>query len=297
MTINLSDTAADVGPIASARRSTAPPPTVVLEPTARWPGVDFGELWRFRGLFFFLVWRDIKVRYAQTVLGAIWAVLQPVLTMVVFTLVFGGLADIETGDLPYAVFSLCGLVPWTYFSTALTGASNSLVSNPALVTKIYIPRLIIPSAPVLAGVLDFSIALVVLLGMLLAYGIVPRPEALYFVPLLLGLAMMTVAGVGFWLSALNIQFRDIKYVAPFLVQLWMYGAPVVYPLSLVPEPYRLAYSLNPMVTVVEGFRVALTGSGVLEASHVAASFATALLLLVSGTLFFRRSERVFADVV
>jgi lipopolysaccharide transport system permease protein len=259
--------------------------------------VDFAELWRFRGLFFFLVWRDIKVRYAQTILGALWAVLQPVLSMVVFTVVFGGLAQIETGDLPYAVFSLCGLVPWTYFSMALTGASNSLVSNPALVTKIYVPRLIIPSAPILAGVVDFAIALVVLLGMLLAYGIVPPLSALYTVPLLLTLAMATVAGVGFWLSALNIQYRDIKYVAPFIVQLWMYAAPVVYPLSLVPEPYRLAYSVNPMVTVVEGMRMALTGDGVLLPSYVAASAAMAAVLLVSGALFFRQAERVFADVV
>jgi len=279
------------------RPSTDPPPTVVLEPAGSWPGVDFAELWRFRGLFFFLVWRDIKVRYAQTILGALWAVLQPVLSMVVFTVVFGGLAEIETGDLPYAVFSLCGLVPWTYFSTALTGASNSLVSNPALVTKIYIPRLIIPSAPILAGVVDFAIALVVLLGMLLAFGIVPPLSAVYMVPLLLALAMATVAGVGYWLSALNIQYRDIKYVAPFLVQLWMYAAPVVYPLSLVPEEYRLAYSLNPMVAVVEGVRMALTGDGVLLGSHVAASVVTAAVLLVSGALFFRRAERVFADVV
>jgi lipopolysaccharide transport system permease protein len=297
LTINRTLTAGDVGHTTFGRPSTDPPPTIVLEPAGRWPGIGFAELRRYRGLFFFLVWRDIKVRYAQTVLGALWAVLQPVLTMVVFTLVFGGLAEIETGALPYAVFSLCGLVPWTYFSTSLTGASNSLVSNSALVTKIYIPRLIIPSAPILAGVVDFLIALVVLLGMLLAYGIVPPPSALYTVPLLLTLAMATVAGVGYWLSALNIQYRDIKYVAPFLVQLWMYAAPVVYPLSLVPEQYRLAYSVNPMVSVVEGMRLALTGDGVLLPSHVVASVSMAAVLLVSGALFFRRAERVFADVV
>lgn len=270
---------------------------MVLQPAGRWPHIDVAELRRYRGLFFFLVWRDIKVRYAQTVLGALWAILQPVLTMLVFTIVFGGLAGIETDGLPYAVFSLCGLVPWTYFSTALTGASNSLVSNPAMVTKIYIPRLIIPSAPILAGLVDFAIAFGLLLGMLLAWGIVPGLSALYAVPLLLLLAMMTAAGVGFWLSALNIQYRDIKYVAPFLVQLWMYAAPIVYPLSLVPEEYRLAYSFNPMVSVAEGFRMALTASGSLQASHVAASAATALVLFASGALFFRRSERVFADVV
>ncbi len=287
----------DVSHAPFGRPATDPPPTIVLEPAGGWPRVDFAELRRYRGLFLFLVWRDIKVRYAQTVLGALWAVVQPVLTMVVFTVVFGGLARIETGELPYAVFSLCGLVPWTYFSTALNGANMSLVSNPALVTKIYIPRLIIPSAPILAGLLDFAIGLVVLLGMLLWFGIVPSLAALYAVPLLLLLAMMTAAGVGFWLSALNIQYRDVKYVAPFLVQLWMYAAPVVYPLSLVPEQYRLAYSFNPIATVIEGFRVVLAGQGVLRPAYVAASLATALLLLVSGALFFRRTERVFADVV
>lgn len=273
------------------------PATVVLKPASRWPGIEFGELWRYRGLFAFLVWRDIKVRYAQTVLGLLWAVFQPIITMIVFTVVFGGLAKIESDDLPYAVFSLCGLVPWTYFSTALTGASQSLVANAPLVTKIYVPRLIIPSAPVLAGLVDFAVALIILLGMLLFFGIVPEPSALYLVPLLLLMTMLTVSGVGYWLSALNIQYRDIKHVAPFLVQLWMYASPIVYPLSLVPEEFRLAYSLNPLVSVVEGFRMALAGSGSLRPEYVAASLAVAVLLFVSGILFFRRSERVFADVV
>lgn len=273
------------------------PATVVLKPASRWPGVEFGELWRYRGLFLFLVWRDIKVRYAQTVLGVLWAVFQPVITMIVFTVVFGGLAEIESDDLPYAVFSLCGLVPWTYFSTALTGASQSLVANAPLVTKIYVPRLIIPSAPVLAGLVDFAVALIILLGMLLFFGIVPEPSALYLVPLLLMMTMLTVSGVGYWLSALNIQYRDIKHVAPFLVQIWMYASPIVYPLSLVPEEFRLAYSLNPLVSVVEGFRMALAGSGSLRPEYVAASLSVAILLFVSGIMFFRRSERVFADVV
>lgn len=278
-------------------RTGGRPATVVLKPASRWPGIEFGELWRYRGLFLFLVWRDIKVRYAQTVLGLLWAVFQPVITMIVFTVVFGGLAEIESDDLPYAVFSLCGLVPWTYFSTALTGASQSLVANAPLVTKIYVPRLIIPSAPVLAGLVDFAVALVILLGMLLFFGIVPGPSALYLVPLLLMMTMLTVSGVGYWLSALNIQYRDIKHVAPFLVQLWMYASPIVYPLSLVPEEFRLAYSLNPLVSVVEGFRMALAGSGSLRPEYVAASLSVAVLLFVSGILFFRRSERVFADVV
>ncbi|MFW6083713.1 MAG: ABC transporter permease, partial [Gemmatimonadota bacterium] len=222
---------------------------------------------------------------------------KPVITMIVFTVVFGGLAEIESDGLPYAVFSLCALVPWTYFSTAVNNASLSLVANPALVTKIYMPRLIIPSAPILAGLLDFAVAMVILLGMLFFFGIVPDAAALGMVPLLLGLTMITAAGVGFWLSALNIQYRDIKHVAPFLVQLWMYGSPVVYPMSLVPDQYRLAYSLNPLVSVVEGFRLFLAGNGTLEPRYVVVSTAVALLLLVSGVVFFRHSERVFADVV
>lgn len=284
-------------PLPFRAEASEEPATVVLEPTGNWPGVDFGELWRYRDLFFFLVWRDIKVRYAQTVLGALWAVFKPVITMIVFTVIFGGLAKIESDGLPYSVFSLCALVPWTYFSTAVNNSSLSLMTNPALVTKIYMPRLIIPSAPILAGLLDFAIAMVILLGMLLFFGIVPSVAALGMVPLLLALTMLTAFGLGFWLSALNIQYRDIKHVAPFLVQLWMYGSPVVYPMSLVPEQYRLAYSLNPLVSVVEGFRLYLAGNGTLRPEYLLASFLMAVLFFVSGLVFFRRSERVFADVV
>lgn len=284
-------------PLPFRAEASEEPATVVLEPTGKWPGVDFGELWRYRDLFFFLVWRDIKVRYAQTVLGALWAVFKPVITMIVFTVIFGGLAKIESDGLPYSVFSLCALVPWTYFSTAVNNSSLSLMTNPALVTKIYMPRLIIPSAPILAGLLDFAIAMVILLGMLLFFGIVPSVAALGMVPLLLALTMLTAFGLGFWLSALNIQYRDIKHVAPFLVQLWMYGSPVVYPMSLVPEQYRLAYSLNPLVSVVEGFRLYLAGNGTLRPEYLLASFLMAVLFFVSGLVFFRRSERVFADVV
>jgi len=273
------------------------PAILVVQPSSRWPRIDIAELWRYRGLFFFLVWRDIKVRYAQTVLGALWAVFQPVITMIVFTLVFGGLAKVESDGLPYAVFSLCGLVPWTYFAAALNGSSMSLIANSALVTKIYMPRLILPCAPILAGLVDFGIAMSILLAMLLVFGITPAVSSLLVIPILVLLAMIGAAGIGFWLSALNVQFRDIKYVAPFLVQLLMYVSPVVYPLSLVPEQYRLAYSFNPMVTVVEGFRMTLAGSGSLKPEYVAASFGMGLFIFVTGALFFRRTERLFADVV
>ncbi|HWK88592.1 MAG TPA: ABC transporter permease, partial [Longimicrobium sp.] len=216
-----------------AERASAP--MLVIEPAGRWPRIDLRELWAYRGLFFFLVWRDVKVRYAQTVLGAGWAILQPVLTMLVFTVIFGRFANIPSDGVPYAVFSLAALVPWTYFSTALSGASNSLVSSTNLITKVYFPRLVIPFAPVLAGLVDFAVALVVLGAVMLYYGIVPGALALVVVPLLLLGMMLTAAGVGCWLAALNIQYRDVKHVTPFLVQVWMYASPIVYPMSLVPE--------------------------------------------------------------
>jgi lipopolysaccharide transport system permease protein len=231
------------------------------------------------------------------VLGAAWAVIQPVITMVVFTLIFGKLAGIESDGLPYALFSLTALVPWTYFSTALNGASNSLISNPALITKIYFPRLVLPAAPVLAGLVDFVIAFLILLGMTFAFGFVPSAWALLLIPGSLLIAMATALGTGSWLAALNVRYRDVKYVTPFLVQIWMYMSPIVYPASLVPERFRLLYSLNPMVSVVEGFRLGLTGVSSLAPAEVAVSVLAASALLLSGGLYFRHSERVFADVV
>jgi lipopolysaccharide transport system permease protein len=280
--------------------STMAPPsavsTLVIEPVGRWPKVDLRELWAYRGLFGFLVWRDIKVRYAQTVLGAGWAILQPVLTMLVFTVIFGGFAKIPSDGVPYAVFSLAALVPWTYFSTALSGASNSLVSSTHLITKVYFPRLVIPFAPVLAGLVDFAIAFVILLAVALAYGIVPGALSLVVVPVLVVAMAATAAGVGCWLAALNIQYRDVKYVTPFLVQVWMYASPVVYPMSLVPEKYRAIYALNPMVGIIEGFRSVLLGTGPVSWPMLGFSLLTGGVLFVSGALYFRGVERVFADV-
>lgn len=276
-----------------------PPPqvsTLVIEPSGRFPRVDLRELWAYRGLFFFLVWRDIKVRYAQTVLGAGWAILQPLLTMAVFTVIFGWLARIPSDGVPYPLFALAALVPWTYFSTALSGASTSLVSSTNLLTKVYFPRLVIPFAPVLAGLVDFAIAFVVLLLLMLGYGVVPSVTALVLVPLLLVVMVLTAGGLGCWLAALNIQYRDFRYVVPFLVQVWMYASPIVYPASLVPARFRPVYALNPMVGVIEGFRSSLLGTGSLPWSTIGVSALTSVLLLLGGALYFRRTERVFADV-
>jgi lipopolysaccharide transport system permease protein len=270
--------------------------TVFLRPSGRWPKLDFAELFAYRGLFFFLVWRDVKVRYAQTVLGAGWAVLQPVLMMVIFTVIFGHLAQLPSDGAPYALFSLAALVPWTYFSTALAGASNSLVADQRLITKVYFPRLVIPFAPVLAGLVDFGIAFVILLLLMAAFGVVPAPAALVLLPLLVLSMMMTAAGIGCWLAALNVQYRDIRYAVPFLVQALMYASPIVYPMSLIPERFQPLYALNPMAGVIEGFRSVLLSTGAVPWSMVALSMLSGLVFFVVGVTYFRGMERVFADV-
>ncbi|HEY0150753.1 MAG TPA: ABC transporter permease [Longimicrobium sp.] len=271
-------------------------PTLVIQPAGRFAAIDFRELWAYRGLFWFLVWRDVKVRYAQTVLGAGWAVLQPLLTALLFTVIFGTFAKIPSDGVPYAAFAITALVPWTYFSTALTGASTSLVASTNLITKVYFPRLVIPAAPVLAGLLDFFIGMVIIVAMVVFYGITPSPLALVIVPIVVVVMALTAAGVGSWLAALNIQYRDIRYVVPFLVQVWMYASPVVYPASVVPERFRLIYALNPMVGVIEGLRAAFLNTGEVGWSTIGVSLGMGLLLFVGGVLYFRRVERTFADV-
>lgn len=271
-------------------------PPLIIEPVGSVLHLNVGELWAYRGLFFFLVWRDVKIRYAQTVLGAGWAILQPVLTMLIFTVIFGRLANIPSDGVPYSVFSLAALVPWTYFSTALSGASGSLVSNTNLLTKVYFPRLVIPFAPVLAGLVDLGVSFVLLLVVMLAYGIAPSAMAIVVVPLLVLTMILTAAGVGCWLAALNIQYRDVKYVTPFMVQVWMYASPVVYPMSLVPEKYRWAYALNPLAGVIEGFRSVLLRTDSIAMSTMGLSLGMAFLIFVTGAHYFRRTERVFADV-
>jgi len=259
-------------------------------------GLRLRELWAYRELLYFLVWRDIKVRYKQTVLGAAWVILQPFLTMVVFTLFFGNLAKVPSDGIPYPLFSFTGLVPWTLFAYSLTESSGSLVTNQNLITKVYFPRLIIPLASVLAGLVDFAISFGVLLLLMLYYGVVPNMFALT-IPIFVVLAVLAALSIGIWLSALNVEFRDVRYTIPFLTQLWMFLTPLAYASSLVPKRWRLVYGLNPMAGVVEGFRWALLGKTGAPSLLLAASIPAVLLLLIGGAYYFRRMERTFADVV
>jgi lipopolysaccharide transport system permease protein len=268
---------------------------LVIEPAARWPRVDFRELWAFRQLLIFLVWRDLRVRYAQTILGVAWAVLQPLLSVLVFTVVFGRFARVPSDGVPYAVFALAAVVPWNYFSNAFSLSSNSLVANSNLISKVYFPRLVVPLAPVIAGLVEYGIGLVVLAVLMAIYRVVPSPAA-FALPLLLLMTMATAAGVGCWLAALNIQFRDVKHLVPFIVQIWMYASPVVYPVSLVPVRFRTLYALNPMAGIIEGGRVAILGSGPVPWGMLTTSAISALVLLATGVAYFRRTERLFADI-
>ncbi len=269
---------------------------VHIAPTRGWLTLNLSELWAYRGLFFFLVWRDVKVRYAQTVLGATWAVLQPVFSMVVISAVFGRLVRVPSEGVPYPVFALSGIVAWNYFAGALGGASNSLVSNSGLITKVYFPRLVIPGAAALAALVDFMIAFVVLLLVMLGFGLLPSLWAVLVLPIMLLLMMMTALGTGCWLAALNIQYRDVRHLTGFLIQMWMYASPIVYPLSVVPQAYRPLYTLNPMASAISGFRAALLGTHGPSMMEIAIAFGSATILLLSGVLYFHRTERGFADV-
>jgi lipopolysaccharide transport system permease protein len=268
----------------------------VIRPATGWVPLRLRELWEYRELLYFLTWRDIKVRYKQTALGAAWAVIQPFFTMVVFSIFFGRLAKLPSEGVPYPVFTYCALVPWTYFATALTQSSNSLVDHARLITKVYFPRILVPAAAVIAGLVDLAIAFVVLVGMLLWYGVTPGPAVL-LLPLLALLATITALAVGLWLSALNVQYRDVKYTIPFLVQFWLFLTPVAYSSTLVPERWRALYALNPMTGVVEGFRWALLGHRAAPGPMLLISIASVLLLLIGGLFYFRRMEQRFADVV
>jgi lipopolysaccharide transport system permease protein len=272
------------------------PPVTVIQPRSGWIPVDFRELWAFRELLFFFTWRDIKVRYRQTVLGAAWAVLQPLMTMLVFSLFFGKLGKMPSDDIPYPLFAYAALVPWTFFSNGITQTSNSMVTSANLLRKIYFPRLVVPAASILAGLVDFSIAFSVLLVLMAFYGFAPTLAAIWL-PALLLLAIVTALGIGLWLSALNVQFRDVRHTVPFLTQFWLFATPIAYSSSLLPERWRVVYALNPMVGVVEGFRWALLGTDTAPGPMVAVSTGVAVVLLVSGALYFRRMERTFADIV
>jgi lipopolysaccharide transport system permease protein len=270
--------------------------TLFLHPPGRWQGIGFRELWGYRSLFSFLLWRNLKVRYAQTVLGVGWAVLQPIATMIVFSVVFGRLIGVPSDGAPYEVFSLAGLAPWGYFAASLTAASNSLGSNTGLITKVYFPRLMIPAAPVISGLVDFSIALFVLLAMGVAFGIIPSPTAAIVVPLLSLIIVATAIGVGCWLAPLNIQYRDVRHLVPFMTQSWLFLSPVAYPMSVIPERYRSLYSLNPLAGVIEGFRAVLLGTQPIPWPAIGVGSATASFLFVSGIYYFRRMEWRFPDV-
>jgi len=268
----------------------------LIQPTRGWGGVRWGELWEYRELIYFLIWRDIKVRYKQTVLGAAWAIIQPFFTMVVFSLFFGRLAKIPSDGIPYPIFSYAALVPWTFFAHGVSQSANSLVSSADLITKVYFPRLAMPIATVLSGTVDFILAFVVLLGMMLYYGILPTINVVWL-PLLLLLALLTSLGAGLWLSAMNVQFRDVRYIVPFLTQFWLFATPIAYPSSLLSEPWRTLYGINPMVGVVEGFRWTLLGTDTAPGPIIIVSILTALALLVSGAYYFRHMEKAFADVI
>jgi homopolymeric O-antigen transport system permease protein len=269
---------------------------VRIEARRGWLALDLGELWAYRDLVYFFIWRDIKVRYKQTVIGAAWAVLQPVLTMLVFSLFFGKLAKIPSQGLPYPVFYYSALLPWMYFAAAMQGATNVVVEQQRMITKIYFPRVVLPIASVLSGLLDFAISFAVFLCLMAYFHMAPT-NAVIWLPAFLLLAVLTALGVGLWLSALNALYRDVRYVVPFLVQFWLFASPVAYPSSLVPEKWRWLYGLNPMAGVIEGFRWALTGHGDPPSILLAASSGAVVLLVLSGLVYYHAVEGTIADVV
>ena len=268
----------------------------VIEPPRGWLPLDWAELWQYRELLYFLVWRDIKVRYKQTVLGLAWAVLQPVLTMVVFTLFFGNLARVPSDGAPYALFSFAGLVPWTFFAYGLAQSANSVVVSQSLIGKIYFPRILLPTATVLSGVVDYIVALIVLFILLAYYDVSLGIAALWLVPLSL-LTFVTSLAVGLWLSALNVKYRDVRYLVPFLTQLWLFATPIAYSSTLLADRWRTLYAVNPMVGVVDGFRWALLGVGRPPGVVLGVSALVAVMVLVAGVAYFQRTEVTFADIV
>jgi lipopolysaccharide transport system permease protein len=272
------------------------PETIHIRPSTGLAALNLGDLWTYRELVFFMIWRDIKVRYKQTFLGAAWAVIQPLLTMLVFNFVFGTIAKVPTDGVPYPIFSYTALLPWGLFTTALNTASRSLTANQNMVTKIYFPRLVLPLASVLGGVVDFAIAFVILVGMLIYYRVTPT-LAVWTLPLFLLLALITALGTALWLSAINVQYRDVNYVLPFLTQFWLFLTPVAYSAKVISEKWQLVYSLNPMAGVVNGFRWAVLGTDTGPGLTMWISVAIALVVLISGLFYFRSMERTFADTI
>lgn len=274
--------------------------TVIIKPQRGFTSFNLRELWRFRELIFFLTWRDILVRYKQTLLGGTWAILQPLLQMIIFNFIFGNIAGLSSGGVPRPLFTYAALLPWNLFANAVGDAGRSLVTNRNMITKIYFPRLIIPLSNILSGILDFGIALLIMIGMMVVYGFVPN-EAIWTLPLYMLLSMVTALGAGLWLSALNVHYRDVKYIIPFLTQFWMLITPIAYEAKeiydRIPEAFQWVFALNPMVGVIEGFRHALLGTPIYSQSTLWISIITALVLLVTGLIYFRSMERTFADTV
>ncbi|MCS6288570.1 MAG: ABC transporter permease [Nitrospira sp.] len=271
-------------------------PRIRLKASNGWRALNLREFWQYRELLYFLSWRDIKVRYKQTALGALWAILQPFLTMLVFSLFFGNLAKMPSDGIPYPIFAFAALVPWTFFSNGLTQSGNSLIQSAGMLKKVYFPRLIVPISSILSGAVDFLFAFLVLIGLMFWYGIVPTINIIWL-PVFLFLAFGTALGVGLWLSAMNVQFRDVRYTIPFLTQFWLFATPIAYPSSLLSEPWRTIYGINPMVGVVEGFRWALLGTATAPGPLIFVSALTMLTILITGMFYFRRMESTFADVV
>lgn len=296
----IGDRSALAGWTAKRMSGARPPARHVIKPSRGIPSLDLASLWEYRELLYFLVWRDVKVRYKQTALGVVWIILQPVASMIIFTVLFGILLEVPSEEAPYPAFVLSALIPWNYFASSLNRSSTSVVYNTNLVTKVYFPRMLIPLSGVLSGLIDLVIAFLLLLGLMAVYGIAPTAAAI-FLPGLVLLATVTALGFGLWLSALNVRYRDVNYIVPFLLQIWMYATPVVYASSLVGDRYRVLMGLNPMTGVVEGFREALlgrvmTGAGT-DLPLLAVSTVIAFLVLISGAYFFKHTERSFADLI
>lgn len=268
----------------------------VIRPASGWVPLELGELWAYRELLYFFIWRNIKIRYKQTVLGGAWAIIQPFLTMIVFSIFFGRLAGIPSEGVPYPIFAYTALVPWTFFANALSQASNSLLEHERMITKIYFPRLLLPTAAVFSGLLDFVIAFTILIGMMVWYGLSPT-AAIWLVPFYVLMSVVTALGVGLWLSALNVRYRDVRYAMPFMIQFWLFCTPIAYSSSLVPAKWQAIYGLNPMAGVVEGFRWALLGLTPTSIPMMIVSFSIAVIAFIVGLYYFRRMEETFADIV
>jgi lipopolysaccharide transport system permease protein len=282
--------------LAHAHHGDRSGPSLRIEPSKGWASLRLDELWHYRELLYFFVWRDVRVRYKQTMLGGSWAVIQPLFTMVIFSLFFGKLARIPSDGLPYPIFSYTALVPWTLFANGLGQSANSLVGCANLIKKVYFPRMAVPIGTVLAGIVDFFLAFIVLLGMMIYYGAMPTLR-LFWVPFFVLLALITSLGTGLWLSALNVQFRDVRHILPFITQIWMFATPIAYSSSLVVPSWRTVYAMNPMVSVIDGFRWTLLGTAMPSISMMAISVLVSSVILISGAFYFRRMERTFADIV